>query len=78
MANKKYLVDASVSICVENVPVNMDFELMGSLEEELRDALNGVLEKRLALLDIKGGRSGDDGCMSQMLVEQIDRWEIKD
>lgn len=74
MTDTRYKVDASISILVEKVSVRLDDEMIGTIEEELSDALTKILKEQLTLLDIRGSRSGDDGYVTQISVEQIDNW----
>lgn len=69
----KYLIDATVRINLEQVPVYLDAPAVN--EDEYEDAIMQICAKRLVLLDIKGGRTGDDGLLTAMEIESIDCWE---
>ena len=69
----KYKIDATIMITLEDVSVNLDQP--ANEELEFQDALIEKLRKKLVLLDLKGGRSGEDGFISAIECESIDNWE---
>jgi len=72
----KYRVDATITVTLEDVTINLD----GAADEELEfhDALVKKLNKQLVLLDIKGGRTGVDGIITALDCESIDNWNHVD
>lgn len=72
----KYLVAATVQITLEDVPVALDE--CPTEEADFEDALMQLLRDRLVLLDIKGGRTGNDGYIATMDAEQVDNWSSAD
>ena len=71
----RYTVDATITVSLEQVSLLLDEPIKEELN--LHDALLQLLNKRLALLDIKGGRSGDGGFISTIDCESIDNWEAE-
>lgn len=71
----KYIVDATVTITLEQVRIRLDEP--ANEELEFHDVLLQKLHKQLALLDIKGSRSGDDGFISAMECDSIDNWSAE-
>lgn len=69
---KKYTLDTTITVTLEQVTVNLEEPASGELD--LQDALMQVLQKRLVLLDIKGGRTGEAGLISTIECESIDNW----
>lgn len=68
--------DATLTITISDVLLECDPATMGKvdIEDALSDALRKVLGSRLKLLDIKGGRSGEDGWIDHIDIESIDDW----
>ena len=69
----KYTVDATLTVTLEQVRITLDGPAKEELE--LQDALLQKLRKSLVLLDVKGGRTRDDGFISAVECESIDDWE---
>lgn len=66
----KYRVDATVTIQVRDLPIDLDCppELGHTMEAAVASRLND----RMAILDLKGSRSGEDGTIdniARFLVE---------
>lgn len=75
----KFTVNAAVMISVEDVAVNLvrGGESKSDYENYLKDALSSVLNERLTLLDIRGGRSGNDGLITFIDVTEIEDWNAE-
>lgn len=66
----RYRVDATLTICLKD-----DIGSKDDFEGELSDGVIQVAEKRLTLLDVRGGSSGDNGFIEHMQCDGVDNWE---
>lgn len=71
-----YRVTASVMITVEDLLIDVGDDGATS-EEHLREVAFEMLNKRMTILDVKGARSGDDGTIHDIDVNEITNWNAE-
>ena len=72
----KYIVDATITVVLEDVTINLDGAAAGELE--FYHALSKKVDKQLVFLDSKGGRTGVGGVITALDCESIDNWNLVD
>jgi hypothetical protein len=72
----KYRIDIRIVGLLENVEVEIDDSIpQADFRSQLIAAGNTFINERLAMLDIKGGRSGSDGFLSSCSVQALVNWD---
>jgi len=72
----KILVDATLTICLKDVPVDVPDGIAGKrdYEDVLADLVMQKAEKKLVFLDSKGSVSGNEGHIEHTQCDGVDNW----
>ena len=72
----KYELTATVDITIDGLTIYLDVEPRS--QQDFSDAAEVALDRRLAVLDIKGSNSGDDGMITDISITDIGNWNRVD
>lgn len=75
----KYRVGAMIEVEVQDIIVEIDMDDVDRAgmthEDVLKDAINGAIDDKIVLLDIKGGRSGEGGSLTIHGAVDVNFWD---